>query len=548
MKMINTRTRKATCSLPTRIPINYNTEEVSSINRRPVHSFYFDLRELNSSSNMAEQIQKRKRSSEHYVGKAVIKRQVSARTQVANKLESCLHLGNSSPRVMADQVPSLPKKFKRAQIENLDDPFFLDRKVSKKNSSTKESKPDIERERCSESEQEDHCLSEDLEKKDVSFSQVQVPVKPQTTEAEEGVEKEGCDEPEQEDHCLSEDLENADVSFSQVQVVNVPIIPVKPQATEAEEGVEKEGCDEPEQEDHCLSEDLENADVSFSQVQVVNVPSIPDNTDPTTEAEEGVEEEGCDEPDGLFGIIHHHHDDDDYELDGFSVHLPAHFHRFADPCPFGARLNKSEKGYKLARVLTNTAAYTAGLRESDTLTHLNDTELHTLDISEIQKLFMHIETTFTLTILRKYGEGDEVHLEKTTIRVNIDDEVVVEIVHTEIICSERPINTSALSFISQDENDVSQIYLNATGEIVTMGGFTDARAQFYLDFYRGGQGQRCAIRHHNTNRLYDAVQNSMKLMEDPYNPDLACMLDKIHRSDGTFVFESVELQGNYQLN
>eukprot|EP00057_Strongylocentrotus_purpuratus_P026445 XP_011680919.1 PREDICTED: uncharacterized protein LOC105446168 [Strongylocentrotus purpuratus] len=217
--------------------------------------------------------------------------------------------------------------------------------------------------------------------------------------------------------------------------------------------------------------------------------AFPDNTDPTTEARRASRRRGVKNPDGLFGIN----------------------------------------------------------RESDTLTHLNDTELHTLDISEIQKLFMHIETTFTLTILRKYGEGDEVHLEKTTIRVNIDDEVVVEIVHTEIICSERPINTSALSFISQDENDVSQIYLNATGEIVTMGGFTDARAQFYLDFYRGGQGQRCAIRHHNTNRLYDAVQNSMKLMKDPYNPDLACMLDKIHRSDGTFVFESVELQGHYLI-
>eukprot|EP00057_Strongylocentrotus_purpuratus_P026430 XP_011680904.1 PREDICTED: uncharacterized protein LOC105446162 isoform X2 [Strongylocentrotus purpuratus] len=185
--------------------------------------------------------------------KVGIKRHFSKRTLAANKVENCLHLRTSSPRVMADQVPSLSPQFERTQtIDSNNNSFFLDSRVFEKNSSTKESKSDIKSEN---------------------------------------------------DYCLNEDLENTDVSFSQVQVVDVPIIPDNTdQTTEAEEGVEKEGCDEPEQEDHCLSEDWENTDVSFNQVQVVDVLIIPVNTQ-TTEAEEGVEKEGCDEPDGLFGRI-----------------------------------------------------------------------------------------------------------------------------------------------------------------------------------------------------------------------------------------------------
>eukprot|EP00057_Strongylocentrotus_purpuratus_P035618 XP_800233.1 PREDICTED: uncharacterized protein LOC583539 [Strongylocentrotus purpuratus] len=409
-----------------------------------------------------------KRSSMNFEEKAVIKRQFSERTLVANELEKYLHLGN------ADQVPSLSPKFERAQTIDSDNSFFLDSRVFEKNSSTKESKPDIERERSS--------------------------------------------EPEQEDHCLSEDLGNTDVSFSHVQVVDVPIIPENTQTTEAEEGVEEEGCDEPDGLGKLLGK------IGHKITQVV---------------------------DRVMPHQHHHHDEKYYGLEGFNVHLPARFHQFDTPCPFGARLNKSEEGYKLAEVLVDTAAYKAGLRESDTLTHLNDRELHTLDISEIMELFMDIEITFTLTILRKYGEGDKVHLEKTTIRVTIDDGVLVEIVNTEIVCSQRPykVSTSALSFICQDEDDVPQIYLNTSGEIVTMGKYIDQRAHFYLDFYvvigHQSQGQLCAIRHANTSTLYDAVQNNMKPLKDPYNPDLACMLDKIARSDGTFVFESVERQGHY---
>lgn len=152
---------------------------------------------------MAVPNKQRKRSSMNFEEKAVIKRQFSERTLVAKQLESCLVLGNASPSDMADQVPSLSPHFERAQTIDSDNSFFLDNIVFEKNSSTKESKPDIERERCSEPEQKGHCLSEDLENTDVSFSQVQVvdvPVIPdntdQTTEAEEGVEEEGCDEPD----------------------------------------------------------------------------------------------------------------------------------------------------------------------------------------------------------------------------------------------------------------------------------------------------------------------------------------------------------------
>ncbi|XP_030838393.1 uncharacterized protein LOC105446162 [Strongylocentrotus purpuratus] len=317
--------------------------------------------------------------------KVGIKRHFSKRTLAANKVESCLHLRTSSPRVMADQVPSLSPQFERTQtIDSNNNSFFLDSRVFEKNSSTKESKSDIKSEN---------------------------------------------------DYCLNEDLENTDVSFSQVQVVDVPIIPDNTdQTTEAEEGVEKEGCDEPEQEDNCLSEDWENTDVSFNQVQVVDVLIIPVNTQ-TTEAEEGVEKEGCDEPDGLFGRIA-------FKSKDVDCLMPHH------------------------------------------------------------------------TILRKYG--DKVHLEKTTIRVTKDDKDVVCEGHSEIDEVSRwprHVHTSALSFISQDLDDVPQIYLNTSGEKVTMGRFTGERARFYLEFYadRRQQGQLCTIRHHITNTLYDAVHNRMKV-------------------------------------
>ncbi|XP_041483110.1 uncharacterized protein LOC121429914 [Lytechinus variegatus] len=342
--------------------------------------------------------------------------------------------------------------------------------------------------------------------------------------------------------------------------------------------IERERSSEPEVDDFGLSEEAENEVVSFDQATVGDA-----TKKICQESQKNVENEGEDEPDGHHGqgglkgfldrVAHRvedvaeglvdfvmpHHDlprqeqIDYHDLEGFTVHLPAHFHPFDSPCPFGARLNRSENGYKLARVLTDTAAHHAGLKESDEVTHLNDIELKSLDTVDLQKLFMTIDTTFTLTILRRYVEGNTVHLKKTTIRVTVADEIVVEVVRSEIVWSRKPrhVSTSALSYVSQDGDGNSQIYLNKQGEMVTMGTLVDERAQFFLDFYAVigfTEGQRCVIRHGSTNQLYDAVQNCMKTVKDIFNPEQSFMLDKIKRSSNhTFVFESVERPGHYLI-
>nr|XP_054770927.1 uncharacterized protein LOC129278818 [Lytechinus pictus] len=186
--------------------------------------------------------------------------------------------------------------------------------------------------------------------------------------------------------------------------------------------IQRERSSEPEVDDFGLSEEAENEIVSFDQATVGD--AITKKV--CQESEKDVKNEGEDEPDGHHGqgglkgfidrvahtvedvaeglvdFVMPHRDlprqeqIDYHDLEGFTLHLPAHFHPFDSPCPFGARLNRSDNGYRLARVLTDTAAHHAGLKESDEVTHLNDIELKSYDTIDLQKLFMTIDATFTL--------------------------------------------------------------------------------------------------------------------------------------------------------
>ncbi|XP_041483571.1 uncharacterized protein LOC121430357 [Lytechinus variegatus] len=221
--------------------------------------------------------------------------------------------------------------------------------------------------------------------------------------------------------------------------------------------------------------------------------------------------------------------DDDERID--------EIHNVLIPSPFqngyeflGILIKQEDMGWRVTRVLSNSLACKAHLKESDILSHLDDEDLTNRELEDIRGMFRRVQESFKLTIWREIHEGETTCRTQLTISISIAETVnrsfEIEVSVRRPRFRARPRSTQC-RFVTQDPDGGHQIYMHyeddgslSMRELVEEDPGSVDRASFYFDLYQSNiplpvEGQLCTIRHRTNgheDRFFNCQTGLMELL------------------------------------